>query len=267
MNTIPVKFLIFTLVSLSIFACNKNEPQDGGAQDGMINSPNPGAQFCLTEDLPFITDGQSCDLPADGFICEILEIEETMYIDEEAYDWSPGICELGVGTQLTFRNQENIITWDVVENSHHITQERVYVSCNENYEKATYICQKNEVISASFLCDVIGPDTLMIEIRTAVYSYMDQSPGEKLNIINLSQDRNNSNIRNFWLRHFIGDEYSEGTWQSYLKEVILDGKGYKDVVRYQYGDNILAVPHTKYYLQKDFGILAFEVNGKLWIRD
>ena len=101
-------------------------------------------------------------------------------------------------------------------------------------------------------------------MRTVV---QDHSSQEKRNIISLYQDRTNSPIRNFWLRHYIGSGYYEQIWQTSHQSITLNGTVYNDVVEYAYGAHIHAVPDYRYYVQKDIGILGFEVEKTLWLRE
>ena len=223
--------------------------------------------FCTTGELEIISDGQSCDIEANLFICEVLEIEETQFLDEEAYDWSPDICDFTLDDKIEFKHQGNSSFFNVVDLGHHIAQERILLGCNESYESITYVCQKNEVIYVSFLNDLLGEDTLTLELRTMTNSYKDQTPGAKRNIINFYQDKNNSNIRNFWINHFIGDDYYDQIWQSYNSQITLNGIVYRDVIKYEFGIHIHAEPEYKYYVQKGAGVIGFEVDGKLWLRE
>ena len=249
----------FSILLLLVFiACSDDEQYNGA---------NNNTSFCNNDVLVIISDGETCDVESNFLICEILEIEEFQFLDPEAFEWAPDICNYAVGDKIVFRNQGNRTAFEVVENGNYISKERIHLSCNENYEHTTLICQQNEVIYVSFLNELLGEDTLTLALRTMTLSYNGQTPGEKRNIINLWQDRSNSNIRNFWLRHFIGDDYYEQILQTYHEDIILSGTTYKDVVGYEYGAHIHADPDYKYYLQKDVGILGFEVDGKLWLRE
>ena len=243
-------FLIFT-------SCSK---------ETMISHPIENFS-CSTENLPIISDGNSCDIESNFLICEIIEVEEVQYINEDALMWIPGVCDLEVGGLIEFFNGDNSIFLEIVEKEHYISEERINLSCNENYERTTFICQKNEVVNVKFLNDLLGNDTLTLELRTAIYSYEGQEPGEKLNIINLREDRSNSNIVNFWLRHFIGDDYYENNSQSFHAELNLNGDIYEEVVQYDLKENVWANPYERYYIQFGTGILGFEVDGKLWLRE
>ncbi len=222
--------------------------------------------YCNAENLPLISDDKSCDVETNFLICEIIEVDQVQYIDEEAYEWNPGICNMKVGEQIEFINGDNSAFLEIVEREHYIFEERVTLSCNENYEKVTYVCQKNEIINVKFLGDLLGNDTLILELRSAIYSYEGQNAGEKIDIINLREDRSNSNIVNFWLRHYIGDDYYENRSQSYHAELTLNDKNYKEVVRYLLRENIWAEAYERYYIQPGTGFLGFEVDGKLWLR-
>lgn len=251
MARLSILFLLF------LMGCSDNEIRDIGA----------GESLCETRELEVISDGKSCGMESNPFICEVLEIPEVQFIDHDAYIWSPDICGFEIGDKISFKNSNRTTTFNVVDRGHFISKERIGISCNENYEMSTLICQENEVIYVSFLNDLLGIDTLTLELRTMTTSYQNQEPGSKRNIINFFQDRTNTNIRNFWIRHFIGDDYYEQIWQSFHKELILNGDSYTDIIRYQYGAHIHAQPDFKYYLQKELGILGFEVDGELWLRE
>lgn len=243
-------------LALLCFACS---------DDDMESSVDPSP---IMGEPQVISDLTSCDSSVNSrFICEILEIEEPHTIDPFAYEWSPEIRDLNPGDQLVFKNQGEETYFKVVESGNYSAKERISIACNENYERNTYICQENEIVYASFLNDLLGVDTLRLELRTIVSSYQDQTPGEKGNLINFFQMRNNSLIANFWFSHVIGDDYYERTLQSFNKEIVLNGEVYTDVVKYEYGEHIRAEPDFRYYIQKGKGILGFEVDGRLWLRD
>ena len=249
------------IILLFLFGCSNNEIVEPVCTTDMVEP------FCTTNELEIISDEKSCEIENDPFVCEILEIIETQFIDKEAYDWSPGICDFELQDQIKFINQNNSTFLTVVDRGHYISKERIQRGCNEIYEHKTYICQKNEVIFVSFLNDHLGEDTLTLSLRTMTVSYEDQTPGAKENIINLYQKRtnsNNTNIINFWLKHFIGDDYYEQARQSFNSEVTLNGKVYHDVVKYEY---MLADPDIIFYLQKGSGLIGFEVDRNLWLRE
>ena len=248
---------LFLLIPFFLFCCSDDEVMT-------VIALTP---VCEQETLEVISNGNSCDSVNNPFVCEVITIEERQFIDEHAYEWSPDICEFGLGDQIIFKNGSLTTSWDVVDQGHHIAQERINIACNDFYEHSAYICQENEVIYASFLNDLLGPDTLTLELRTMTLTYKDQRPGEKRNIINLYQDRTNSNIRNFWLRHFVGDGYYEQIWQTSHQTITLGGTEYKDVIEYSFGDHIHSEPDFRYYLQKGVGILGFEVEKRLWVRE
>jgi len=240
--------LIFTLVS-----CSDNEP----------TMP----EVCTGQELEVISDGKSC---ADGngfLICERIEIEETQFIDEDARIWTPDICDFELGDEISFRHENSTTAFRVVDLNHYIAKERIHVSCNENYEMSTFICQENELIAISFLSTLLGPDTLTLELRTKTVTYEGQKAGKKRNIIGFWSDSHNTNVRNFWINHTFGEDYYEQIWQSYNESLTLNGNVYKDVLAYEFGENIHAPIDERYYMQKGVGILGFEVNGKLWLRE
>jgi len=217
-------------------------------------------------DLPIQSDGENCNSEPSGFTCELLEVKDIQLINEDVYAWSPNILDYKEGDQIEFVNGNSSTFWKVTEAEHFIYEEKLGISCNENYELITYICQKNEIVNIKFLNDLLGPDLLSLELRSIVDNYEETTPGEKGHIISLRQDRNNSNIVNFWLRHKNERDYYSNNWSSYLEELSLNGVKYNDVLQYNLGENIWAEPYQVYYMSKGIGILGFEVDGKLWIR-
>jgi len=243
------------LFLLLLIGCNGEEIE---------NIPRVASVSCDSATLEVIPDGQPCEDADNLFICDVIVIEETQFIDADAYRWSPDICALEIDDNILFTNSARTTAWKVVERGHYISQERVFSSCDISIEHATYLCQKNEVIYVSFHNNLLGRDTLTLELRTVV---QDHSSQEKRNIISLYQDRTNSPIRNFWLRHYIGSGYYEQIWQTSHQSITLNGTVYNDVVEYAYGAHIHAVPDYRYYVQKDIGILGFEVEKTLWLRE
>gem|GEM_PF-5797906 len=224
--------------------------------------------FCATQELEVRSDGNSCDVGSLIGLCVAIEVEETQYIDAEAYDWIPDICDFELGDQITFKNGTSSTFWTVVDRGHYIAKERISGSCDDHWHDTAFICQENEVIQVSFVSDLLGiQDTLQLQLRTKTIETVDGGPGEKRNVVGLWQDRAFTNIANFWINHYVGEEYYEQTWQSYNESVFLNGKEYRDVLKYEYGDHIHDDPHHRFYMEYNKGILAFEVNGKLWVRD
>ena len=248
---------LFPLLIILLVSCTDDEGS---------NVPPAAEPFCDSVELETRSDGKSCDEDTQG-VCAVLTIEEPQFIDQLTYDWSPDICGFELGDQITFRSEDFTTFWTVVDRAHFITKERVYTSCSIWHQTA-FICQENEVVRVSFVNDRLGIlDTLHLELRTKTTNIVDDMPGEKRNIVGLWQDRAFTNVANFWINHFVGDDYYEQTWQSYNESVTLNGTEYKDVIKYEFGDNIHSEPHHRFYMEYGLGILAFEVNDRLWIRE
>jgi len=259
-----LKQLFLLLSILLLISCSKDDGTPGPDNTG---STVTGAEIslCSASELEIKSDGKDCDEVSGFGVCEVIEIEDTQFIDEPAYEWIPDICGFELGDQITFKNGNNTTFWTVVESDHYIAKERIYGSCDGgHWHDPAIICQENEVIRVSFVSIKLGIlDTLQLELRTKTIS----TEGDKRNVVGLWQDRAFTNIANFWINHYVGDEYYEQTWQSYNETVTLNGKEYKDVLKYEYGDNIHAEPHHRFYMEHGTGVLAFEVEDKLWIRE
>jgi len=248
------------LLCLLLISCSDDE--GGGNQ-------SPGTiSFCETKELEIKSDGKSCDIESTIGICEVLTIEETQFIDEIAYDWIPDICSFELEDRIIFKNGISSTFWTVVDRAHYISKERAYGSCDTHWHDSALICQENEVIRVSFVSDILGiQDTLHLQLTTKTTGVRDSKPMDKRNVVGLWQDKAFSNIAHFWINHHVGDAYYEQTWQSFNESVTLNGKEYKDVLKYEYGDHIHDEPHHRFYMEHGRGVLAFEVENKLWIRE
>ena len=251
---------LFTLLLILVLVSCLDD--DGGS---MSSDTEP---FCETKELEIRIEGNSCDIENTYGICEVLTIEETQFIDQIAYDWTPDICNFELGDRITFKNGNSKAFWTVVDRDHYIAKHGVYASCNTHWHESSLICQKNEIVRVSFVSINLGIlDTLNLELRSRTLSFIDGAIGEKRNVVGLWQDKAFSNAANFWINHNVGDEYYEQNWQSYNESVTLNGKEYKDVLKYEYGDHIHDEPHHRFYMEHGRGVLAFEVENKLWIRE
>jgi len=240
----------------------------GCSDDSGNDMPESTAPLCEDKDLEVRVQGNSCEVANSIGICDVLTIEETKYIDEITYDWVPNICSYEVDDRITFKNGNNTTDWKVVDRHHYVAKEGVYGSCGDTWHSSTLICQKNEIYRVSLVSTALGIlDTLQLELRTRTLSDTDGTPDEKRNVVGLWQDRAFTNIANFWINHYVGDDYYEQTWQSYNETVTLNGKEYPDVLKYEYGDHIHDEPHHRFYMQHGVGILAFEVDDRLWVRE
>lgn len=252
---------------LLIFSCSEDE---GPGQDNPGATSTTGAEIslCETNELEIKSDGQSCDVASGFGICDILKIEDTQFIDESAYEWIPDICGFDLDDNIRFRNGSNTTSWTVVERDHYVAKERVHGSCDGDWHDTAFICQENEVIRVSFVSSALGIlDTLHLELRTKIISSQGGNPGAKQNVVGLWQDRAFTNVANFWINHYVGENYYQQTWQSYNETVILNGIVHRDVIKYEYGDHIHDDPHHRFYMKHGTGILAFEVEDTLWIRE
>ncbi len=243
------------LLPLLLISCNREE---------LENIPRDVSLPCNETTLEVISSGDTCSETNNPFVCDVIVLEETQFIDAESYRWSPDICALELDDNILFTSGARTTVWNVVERGHYIAKERIFASSDISIEHTTFLCQKNEVIYVSFLNNLLGSDKLTLELRTVVQDHSNQ---EKRNIISLYQDRANSPIRNFWLRHFIGSGYYENTKQTFHQSITLNNSLYNDVVEYALGTHIDAEPDYRYFVQKDVGILGFEVEDELWLRE
>jgi hypothetical protein len=258
-----IKQLFRLLLILILISCSDDESSDMSLDSMTTTEP-----FCETKELEIKFTGISCDIENTNGICAVLTIEETQFIDQIAYDWTPDICGFELGDQITFKNGNNSTFWTVVDRSHYISTGGIYASCGTNWHDPALICQENEVVQVSFVSDILGiQDTLHLQLRTRIISYVDEEPGEKRNVVGLWQDKGLTNAAHFWINHNVGDEYYQQTWQSFNENVTLNGKEYKDVLKYEYGDHIHDEPHHRFYMEHGRGVLAFEVENRLWIRE
>jgi len=237
-----------------------------------LSLSNSGSQLCTSIDLPVVPDGKTCHEGDDEVyfegVCRRVRIDETLYLDDEAYAWYPEICEEGIGTELIFRSGQDVTKWNIVQKEHFISEKKLVGFCSWSSSlAAAVICQKNEVIRTSYLSELIGPDTLSFELQAQVSSIEEDDFIEKTNVLRFSQVQNISNLLTFELKHTVGSTYNETARQAYLEEVTLNGMNYKDVLMKRFGDTLYDEPNTWYYFQKGVGILGFKINDKLWIRE
>lgn len=250
------QILVLFCISIIFINCNKEES----------NQTTQTVFDCFGNELDIITDQECCDTELNFFICEILKVEEVNRIDEQSYSWIPNACS-ELNSEIIFKSgsQETIFT--LLDRSHFILHEELMLSCNENYERSTYIEQKNEIIELAYLNELFGLDTIYIKLRSIISSYENQTPNPKVDIYSILHRKSNTNIVNFYHQHVVNDKDYDYSFQTFHELIELNGEEYMSVVEFKVQSNVHAEPHTRIYINEQFGFFGFEKDKIVWIKE
>jgi len=193
-------------------------------------------------------------------------VEEINTIDDQNRPWLPETCS-EIGKELNFVSNGFSSPLKLVDKKHYIYHEELLLSCNGNYEKGTYIEQKNEIIELAYLNPLFGSDTLYIRLRSMINTYKNQTPNPKVDIFSILHRRSNTTIANFYHLFDVSSTDFDYSSRTYHEEIEIDGQSFGAVVEFKSRENIHAEPHTRLYASKKHGFFAFEKNGKTYIKE
>lgn len=251
------ELIVLILLTSFLLSCNK--------EDAIPKVKVESKLECFKGELEIITDEGCCDIDSNFLTCEILEVEGINTIDEQSFSWLPNACS-GPDSEITFTSSLGETKFTLLDRDHYILYEALRVSCNENYERSTFIKQKSEIIRLAFQNELFGQDTLYLELRSIISAYESQTPTPKIDRYSILHHRSNTNIANFYVIHRIGDSGFDFPSKTFHEAIELNGKEYYSVVEFKIRSNAHATPHTRIYINDEFGFFGFEVNQMVWTK-
>jgi hypothetical protein len=253
------QILVLFCISILFINCTKEES----------NQTTQTAFVCFGSELDIITDQECCDTEPNSSICEILKVEEVNRIDPQNYSWVPNECS-DLNSEIIFKSnfgQETRFT--LVDRNHFVLHEKLRLPCNEDYHRSTYIEQKNETIELAYLNKLFGSDTLYIKLRSIINSYENQTPNPKVDLYSMLHRKSNTNITNFYYLLEVNDlelEFDHNS-RTFHELIELNGEEYTSVVEFKVRSNVHAEPHTRIYINEQFGFFGFEKDKIVWTKE
>lgn len=243
-----MKSIIAILFTISLLTSCKKETIE----------PPIGSNFeCIDKELEIIPDDDCCDVPSHPLICDVLVVEDVLKIDEENLTWLPNNCS-ELEREMVFTSSKGVTTFSLIDREHYIRHETVNVRCSLSHEHGSIIEQKYESIQHGYHNGLLSQDTIYLGLYTRILGYENQTLWPKKDYYRI-YDGYASFVCS------IGSTLDTSS-PAFHESIQLNQKEYNSVIEFQVKENVNALPHIRYYANKEFGFFGIEIDQTIWTK-